>query len=334
MKSGPQSRGTQPSGDWLSRLAKLRKPARAEPESLLSRAKLMHEYLDPVVLAKIDDLELVARTVVEGFLHGLHRSPYVGFSVEFASHREYLPGDDLRHLNWKLFARNDKLYVKQYDAETNLDCHLLVDVSGSMQTASAGISKRRYATMLAAAIAHLVLSQRDGAGLTLFAESVVAHLKPRAKSRQLDEILTALATAPGNLPAASAAVLHEVAELMPRRGLVILISDLFFPTEDIFSGLDHLVFRGHDLIIFHLLDPLENDLSVSGQVRFVDLETGEELTTQTDEIRSLYEQALSGWQRELDDGLRGRSVDRVLVTTDRPLEQALFEYLTRRSQLF
>jgi uncharacterized protein (DUF58 family) len=334
MKSGPQSPGKEHSGDWLSRLAKLRKPARAEPESRLSRAKLMHEYLDPVVLAKIDDLELVARTVVEGFLHGLHRSPYVGFSVEFASHREYLPGDDLRHLNWKLFARNDKLYVKQYDAETNLDCHLLVDVSGSMQTASAGISKRRYATMLAAAIAHLVLSQHDGAGLTLFAETVLAHLKPRAKSRQLDEILMALATAPGTMPAPSAAVLHEVAELMPRRGLVVLISDLFFPTEDIFSGLDHLVFRGHDLIIFHLLDPLENDLSVSGQVRFRDLETGEELTTQTDEIRALYEKALAGWQRELDDGLRGRSVDRVLVTTDRPLEQALFEYLTRRSQLY
>src|SRR5262249_30385337 len=155
---------------------------------------------------------------------GLHRSPYVGFSVEFASHREYLPGDDLRHLNWKLFARNDKLYVKQYDAETNLDCHLIVDVSGSMDTASAGTSKKRYATMLSASIAHLALSQHDAVGLTLFAERVMAHLKPRAKARQLDEILSALAESRGKTAAASAAVLHEVAELLPRRGLVVIVS--------------------------------------------------------------------------------------------------------------
>ena len=334
MSIGPKSRSTQSSGDWISRLARLRKQPRSEPDSRAHRVNLLHEYLDPAVLAKIEDLELVARTVVEGFLHGLHQSPYVGFSVEFASHREYLPGDDLRHLNWKLFARNDKLYVKQYDAETNLDCHLVVDVSTSMETASAGTSKRRYATMLSAAVAHLALSQRDAVGLTLFAERVVAHEKPRAKARQLDEILSALASSPGKGPAATAAALHEVAELMPRRGLLVLVSDLFFPVEDVFSGLDHLLFRGHDLIIFHVLDPLEHGLGVAGQVRFHDLETGEELTTQTDEIRPLYEKAILEWQRELDLGLRGRSVDRVLVTTDRPLEQALVEYLTRRSQLF
>jgi uncharacterized protein (DUF58 family) len=334
MSIGPKTRSTQASGDWRSRLARLRKTGRPESESRLRPADLMHQYVDPVLLAKIDDLELIAHTLVEGFLHGLHRSPYVGFSVEFASHREYLPGDDLRHLNWKLFARNDKLYVKQYDAETNLDCHLVVDVSGSMETASTGYSKRRYATMLSAAIAHLALSQHDAVGLTLFADGVLAHLKPRAKTKQLEEILTALAGSTGKNAAATGAVLHEVAELMPRRGLVVVVSDLFFPAEDVFSGLDHLLFHGHDLIVFHVLDPLEHGLSVGGQVRFQDLETGEELTTQTDEIRPLYEKALADWQRELDDGLRGRSVDRVLLTTDRPLEQALFDYLTRRSQLF
>ena len=158
-------------------------------------------------------------------------------------------------------------------------------------------------------------------GLTLFAESVLAHLKPRAKSRQLDEILMALATAPGNTPAASAAVLHEVAELMPRRGLVVLISDLFFPTEDIFSGLDHLLFRGHDLIIFHLLDPLENALSISGQVRFRDLETGEELTTQTDEIRALYEKALVGVAARAGRRAAG-PVGRPGAGDDRPTDRA------------
>jgi uncharacterized protein (DUF58 family) len=334
MNTGPKNRSARSSGDWASRLARLRKPVRPEPESRHRRAELMHQYLDPAVLAKIDDLELIARTVVEGFLHGLHRSPYVGFSVEFASHREYRPGDDLRHLNWKLYARNDKLYVKQYDAETNLDCHLLVDVSGSMETKSAGVSKRRYATMLSAAIAHLALTQRDAVGLTLFADGVRAHLKPRARSKQLEDLITALAGSTGEPAAATATVLHEVAELMPRRGLVVLVSDLFFPTEDVFSGLDHLLFRGHDLIVFQLLDPLEQRLTVGGQVRFHDLETGEELTTQADLIRPLYEKALLDWQRELDDGLRGRSVDRVLVTTEQPLERVLFEYLTRRSQLF
>ncbi len=334
MKSAPKSRSPQTSGDWVSKLRRLRKSTGEDSQSRIRRADLMHQYLDPVVLAKIDDLELISRTVVEGFLHGLHRSPYVGFSVEFASHREYLPGDDLRHLNWKLYARNDKLYVKQYDAETNLDCHLVVDVSASMETASAGVSKRRYATMLAGAIAHLALSQHDAVGLTLFAEQVLAHLKPKAKSKQLEDVITALAGSTSKSTAPSATVLHEVAELMPRRGLVVLISDLFFPTESVFSGLDHLLFHGHDLIVFHVLDPLERRLSVGGQVRFHDLETGEELITQTDEIRPLYEKALLDWQRELDDGLRGRSVDRVLVTTDQPLEHVLFDYLTRRSQLF
>jgi uncharacterized protein (DUF58 family) len=334
MSIGPKSRSAQAAGDWISRLARLRKTSATESKTQLRPADLMHQYLDPAVLAKIDDLELIARTVVEGFLHGLHRSPYVGFSVEFASHREYLPGDDLRHLNWKLYARNDKLYVKQYDAETNLDCQLVVDVSGSMETASAGLSKGRYATMLSAAIAHLALAQHDAVGLSLFADRVLAHLKPRAKSKQLEDVLTALAGATGKPAAATGTVLHEVAELMPRRGLVVLVSDLFLPNEDVFSGLDHLLFHGHDVIVFHLLDPLEQGLTVGGQVRFQDLETGEELTTQTDEIRPLYEKAMADWQRELDQGLRGRSVDRVLLTTDRPLEQALFDYLTRRSQLF
>ena len=334
MSRTPKSRSAEPAGQWRARLARLRKTPGGDSESHLRRPNLVHEFIDPVLIAKLEDLELIARTVVEGFLHGLHRSPYVGFSVEFASHREYLPGDDLRHLNWKLYARNDKLYVKQYDAETNLDCHLVVDVSGSMETASAGLSKRRYATMLSASIAHLALNQRDAVGLTLFAERVVAHVKPRAKAKQLDEILTALAGTTLKTAAASAGVLHEVAELMPRRGLVVLVSDLFFPTEDVFSGLDHLLFHGHDVIVFHVLDPLEHALSVAGQVRFHDLETGEELTTQSDEIRPLYESAVARWQGELDDGLRARSVDRVLLTTDRPLDQALFEYLTRRSQLF
>jgi uncharacterized protein (DUF58 family) len=310
------------------------KKARSPAETPARTVNPLHEYIDPVLLANLEDLELIARTLVEGFLHGLHRSPYVGFSVEFASHREYVPGDDLRHLNWKLYARNDKLYIKQYDAETNLDCHLIVDVSNSMETKSTGISKRRYATMLAAAVSHLALTQRDAVGITLFADRVLAHVKPRAKANQLDEVISALVRCPGKTPAATADVLHEVAELMPRRGLVVLVSDLFFETAGVFSGLDHFRFHGHDLVVFHLLDPIEHRLPLEGQVRFADLETGEELTTQVDEIRAGYTAAIAGWETELDAGCRGRAIDRVTITTDLPLERALYDYLTKRSQLY
>ncbi len=157
MSQVPRDGTGRPTPERVARFVGLKKGT-GRSEKSVRTANLLHEYIDPLLLANLEDLELIARTVVEGFLHGLHRSPYVGFSVEFASHREYLPGDDLRHLNWKLYARNDKLYVKQYDAETNLDCHLVVDVSGSMETKNAGISKRRYATMLAAAVAHLALT--------------------------------------------------------------------------------------------------------------------------------------------------------------------------------
>jgi uncharacterized protein (DUF58 family) len=320
-------------GERVARFVGLKKGA-SQSQKLVPTANLLHEYIDPLLLANLEDLELIARTVVEGFLHGLHQSPYVGFSVEFASHREYLPGDDLRHLNWKLYARNDKLYVKQFDAETNLDCHLVVDVSGSMETQNSGVSKRRYATMLAAALAHLALNQRDAVGITLFADKVLAHVKPRAKANQLDEILGTMVQCQGRAPAASADVLHEVAELMPRRGLVVLVSDLFFESDDVFSGLDHFLFHGHDLVVFQVLDPVEHDLPLDGQVRFHDLETGEELTTQVEEIRAGYRAAIAEWLTELDACCRGREIDRITMTTAEPLERALHAYLTRRSQLY
>lgn len=288
----------------------------------------------PQLFATLEDLELIARTAVEGFLQGLHRSPYVGFSVEFASHREYLPGDDLRHLNWKLYGRHDRLYVKQYDAETNLDLHLLLDWSGSMTTAGGTVSKHRYAQVVIAALAHLALKQRDAAGVTLFADRVLEHLQPRAKSNQLDEILQTLVTTAPQPHAESAAVLHEMADLMPRRGLVVLVSDLFYPAEELFSGLDHFRYLGHDVLIFHLLDALERRLPVEGAIRFHDLETGEELLTRAEEIRPAYEAAVAGWFNELDQGCRRRELERVALTTDEPLDRALYDYLARRARHF
>jgi uncharacterized protein (DUF58 family) len=290
-------------------------------------------FVDPRLFATLEDLELIARSVVEGFLQGLHRSPYVGFSVEFASHREYLPGDDLRHLNWKVYGRQDKLYVKQFDAETNLDLHLLLDWSGSMRTSSAGLGKHRYAACLAAALAHLALRQRDAVGLTLFADRVVDSLRPRARPNQLDEILHLLAGTRPRGRSESARALHEIAEMMPRRGLVVLISDLFYDTAELLHGLDHIRYQGHDLILFQVLDPLERRLPVEGAVRFLDLETGEELVTQVEDVRAGYEAALGRWFAELERGCRTRELERVVLTTDEPLDRALYDYLARRAML-
>ena len=294
--------------------------------------KADRSLIDPQFFATLEDLELIARTAVEGFLQGLHRSPYVGFSVEFASHREYLPGDDLRHLNWKVYGRQDKLYVKQYDAETNLDLHLLVDWSGSMTTRSVRMGKNRYASCLSAALTHLALRQRDAVGLTLFAGSILHHLPPRAKVSYLKEILSALTRTPLKPRADSAEVLHETAELMPRRGLIVLISDLFYDTAEIFSALDHFRFLGHDVLIFQILDPLERHLPLEGAIRFQDLETGKELLTQTQDIRASYEAVVGRWLTELEEGCRVREVERVELTTDEPLDRALYEYLGRRAE--
>ncbi len=291
--------------------------------------------VDPRAFAAVEDLELIARGVVEGFLHGLHRSPYVGYSVEFASHREYRQGDDLRHLNWKLYAKHEKLYIKQYDAETNLDCQLVLDVSGSMNAGQGGSTKRRFASIVAAALAHLALRQRDAVGITLFADRVLAHLRPRARANQLDDILRTIAAVDGHPPAASLAGLHEAAAaLMPRRGLVVLISDLLYPADEVFSALDHFRFRGHDLLVLQVLDPIERALDLDGLVRFHDLETGEELLTRAEEIRPAYQAAVSAWLDELAAGCLGREVDRAVLATDEPPGLALQNYLIRRSHHF
>jgi uncharacterized protein (DUF58 family) len=292
------------------------------------------QLVDPEFFTSLEDLQLIARTVVDGFLHGLHRSPFVGFSLEFASHREYLRGDDLRHLNWKLFGRQDKLYVKQYDAETNVDLHLLIDWSGSMVTNSIGTSKQRYAGCLAAAVAHLALMQQDAVGLTMFSDVILEHLQPRAKSHQLNEILNTLVRIPPRRHGESARILHEVAELMPRRGIVVLVSDLFYEPGELFSALDHFHFQGHDVIIFQILDPLERLLPEGGSVRFQDLETGRELVTQADEIRPAYQKVVESWLSELDKGCRNRELDRVMLTTDESLVAVLHTYFARRAGHF
>jgi uncharacterized protein (DUF58 family) len=295
---------------------------------------MVTQLVDPVFFSRLEGLELRAKSIVEGFLHGLHRSPYVGFSVEFASHREYVPGDDPRHVNWKLYARQRRLYVKEFNAETNLNLYLMLDVSGSMDCANTGCSKLHYGSALAAALAHLALKQHDAVGITLFADRVVSHLKPRAKTHQLDEILRTIAATKARPISDASRALHQAAELARHRGMVVIISDLFDDVDAIVDGLEHLRYQNHEVLIFHVLDPWERDLPLEGNICFTDLETGEELTTQAEGVREGYQQAVAQWREKLDKECRNRSVDRIELTTDDALGQALLDYLVRRAKSY
>ena len=292
------------------------------------------ELVDPAFFSRLESIQLRARSIVEGFLHGLHRSPYIGFSAEFSSHHEYVAGDDPRHVDWKVFARQRRLYVKEYSAETNLNLYLMLDVSGSMECANAGQSKLRYGSALAAALAHLALKQHDAAGITLFADEVIAHLPPRAKPQQLDDILFTIATN-GKRPVSNASrALHQAAELAVRRGIVVLISDLFDEVDAIVSGLDHLRYRNHEVIVLHVLDPWERYLPLEGNIRFRDLESGEHLTTRAESVREAYRQAIDRWRATLDTACRNRAVERIEITTDEPVDRVLLSYLVKRTKNF
>ncbi|HWL73037.1 MAG TPA: DUF58 domain-containing protein, partial [Burkholderiaceae bacterium] len=271
------------------------------------------ELTDPAFFSRLDNLELRARGIVEGFMHGLHRSPFVGFSVEFASHREYAQGDDLRHVNWKLFARQKRLYVKQFDAETNMNLYLLLDISTSMDCRSKGVSKLEYGAALAAALSHLALKQHDAVGLILLADEVVAHLPPRARPHQLNEILRVIHNTKTRRSTSSARAFQQAAELCNHRGIVVVMSDLFDDVDSLMKGLERLRFKMHEVIIFHLWDPWERDLPLEGHCKFHDLETGEVLLTQTESIRAPYLAAVQQWRDELEVECRNRAVDRVEI---------------------
>lgn len=291
------------------------------------------ELADPDFFTRLEDVDLRARAVVEGFLHGLHRSPFIGFSVEFASHHEYVPGDDPRHINWKIFARQHRLYVKEFDGDTNLNLYVLLDVSGSMACASLGRSKLDYAATLAAALAHLAIRQHDAAGVTLFADSVLASLPPRASAHQQREILGLIGGVIPRAPTDAGRAIHQAAELCRKRGLVAVISDCFDDIPRIMDGLDHLLFLKHEVVLFQVLDPWERDLPLEGNIRFRDLETGETLTTLSEGVRDSYRAAIREWLADLDRECLTRGIDRVELTTNDPLDRALLDYFTRRSKL-
>lgn len=304
----------------------------------------MPSLLSPAELAQIDSFELRARAVVEGFITGLHKSPFHGFSVEFAEHRAYSPGDELRHVDWKVYGRSDRLVVKRYEEETNLRHYVALDTSASMRYAGhAGISKLEYGATLAGALHVLMARQRDATGLISFDRSVHTVVPPKATRSHVRTLLARLAnlaaSAEGEAHTNAAAALQDIAERIPRRALVVVISDLFESTagaDDTVRALRHLRHRGHEVVVFHVLDAAtEQRFDFADRpVRVKDLETGEERTVQPAQIREGYRQASEAFVAHVRRACREAGVDYEVLDTARPYADALRAYLDKRKRLY
>jgi uncharacterized protein (DUF58 family) len=290
-------------------------------------------FLDPAIIARLGTMELKARTVVEGFLAGLHRSPFKGFSVEFAEYRQYLPGDDLSTLDWKIYARSDRHYVKKFEEETNLECHILLDVSASMgYRGAAPMSKLEYGSVLAASLAFLMHRQRDATGLIAFDERITFRHPAGARPGHLHALLLALEKMASGSRSDVARPLRQLAEALTKRGLVVLISDLLDDPGAIVKGLRHLKSRGTDVIVFQVLDPNELTFPFRGATRFRDVESAEEILAEPSAIRTAYLRELAGLTLRFDRELRGAGMDYVQLDSSQPLDFALLAYLAARER--
>jgi uncharacterized protein (DUF58 family) len=288
--------------------------------------------LDPRTLAKLKGLHLRARHIVEGYVSGLHRSPYHGFSIEFAEHREYAPGDDLRYVDWKVFGRTDKFYLKQYEDETNLLCYLVLDVSESMTYRSnpAALSKLEYAQALAASVAWLVLEQQDAAGLVTFDSQIRTLLRPASNSSHLKQMIQVMETASPGKKTTAGPIFHELAERLKKRGVVMILSDFFDNVNSLLAGLKHFHHRRHDVVLLHVLDPAELDFPFQRPTQFQGLEEFPDVMTDPQALRRAYLKELGAFQQALREGCRTMNMDYELMRTDRPLDAALRSFLAGR----
>ena len=292
-----------------------------------------NQYLSPTLLSKLDNLSLKARMVVEGFIVGLHKSPYHGFSVEFSEHRSYGAGDEIRHIDWKLYGKTDRFFIKQFEEETNLLTHLLVDQSQSMYYSSHGITKLEYAKVISAALAYLMLKQQDAVGLTLFDSEIRDYLPPRSKSSHLNALFSRLNKIQPGPETAIAPMLHKSAEAIKKRGLIILISDLFDNPEDVISGLKHFRYKGHEVLVIHVLDPQELALKFNERTRFKDMESGEEIITEPWHIQKDYQENISAFCDYYKSICHKNQMDYILANTGIPLDSVLTEYFVKRKRI-
>ena len=288
-------------------------------------------FVDPKVLSRIKDLELLARNVVDGFINGLHRAPHFGASIDFAEHRGYVPGDDIRRVDWRLYARTDKYFVKQYEADTNANFVALVDVSKSMGFASEGVTKLEYASFLAACLAYLSHRQRDRVGIVTFDEDIVTHVPASAK--HFNVLLHTLDRSKPERPGRLLTVLDKLAEHFKRRSIVALMSDLYENPADIIEALKPYRFLGNDVVVFHVLDPAEIEFPYKDASRFQDLESGEELPIVPEVFAEQYRQMMKEHIDALTTKCSDVRIDYMQLTTSRPLDEALFTYLGNRERL-
>jgi len=296
------------------------------------------QFIDPKVLARIENLEMLARTVVDGFINGLHRAPYLGTSLDFAEHRAYYPGDDIRRIDWRLYARTDRFYLKEYEADTNSNFTVLLDVSKSMRYGGVGIRKLEYAKYLAACLAYFSREQRDRVGILTFDSDIRDYVPPSAK--HLDVLLHTLDRVKAERPGGLDASMRKATELLRRRGLTVLISDLYEEPERVQRSVGLLRHRGHDVIVFHVLDRSEIDLAgnVGGialdeATSFEDLESGERMPVVTEAVRAKYQAMVQEHITALRKKLTESRIDYALLDTSQPLDDALFTYLGARQRL-
>ncbi|HMP79025.1 MAG TPA: DUF58 domain-containing protein [Pirellulaceae bacterium] len=295
----------------------------------------VEEYLKPSVIHQIKRLDLRAQFVVKGFLHGLHASPFHGFSVQFSEHRKYVPGDDPKDLDWRVFARTDKYYIKKYEAETNINGYLLMDLSRSMDyTYRQELTKFDYAICLAAALAYLMISQQDPVGLITFSEQIRESLPPRSKRTQLNHLLTLLSRAKPTGRTAFAHSIELIAAMLKHRSLIMLFSDLLLDDPQELDALFRLTFAGHDVIVFHVLDEAELTFPFAGSHEFHDPESDRKLTTDAHQARAGYVRAIEQFRSELAQKCHRHRIDYVPLDTSMQFDKALMEYLIRRRARF
>ena len=288
-------------------------------------------FLDPVVLGRIGNLELLARTVVDGFLTGLHRSPYLGFSLDFAEHRPYMPGDDIRRIDWRLFARTDRHYIKLFEAETNANFVVLLDVSRSMSYGSHSVTKLDYARYLSACLAFFSHRQRDRVGLVTFDHEIVEYVPPSMK--HMDTVLHVLDRVEAGRPGSLSKSFLQVTELLGRKGILVIVSDFYESPDDVISAVGPLRARGHDVIVFHVLDPNELTFPFEEASGFEDMETGEQIPVIPAKLKEEYLRVVSDHLDALRDRLTENRIDYTLLDTSQPLDLALFQYLLAREAM-
>jgi len=317
------------------------------------------KFLQPSVISRLANMELKAKFVVEGFIAGLHKSPYHGFSVEFAEHRQYMPGDDLKYLDWKILGKTDRYYIKQFEEETNLKSYLIVDSSRSMHFSSSNsplvtkspfknlfrkkeevkitqqqsVTKLEYATYVAASLAVLMNFQKDAAGLVVYDEAIRSFIPPKATRQNLKVILNQLASIVPSGKTNTASALNIVAERIKRRGLVIIFSDLFDDQKAVINALKHFRHKKNEVIMFQVLDPLEMSFAIDQPTLFKDMETSKEMLSQPISVMNSYQEAVKEFIDIYKTACLSNNIDYVLLSTETPFDTALLEYLNKRKRL-